>query len=101
MQDGTRVQVAGVVENGKYERITEEQRPAMFLPILQSPSSDATLVVRSNRSPQQLAAAVRSKMRELDSGLPIYIQSWNRELDPALFPSRMATLALGVMAQWA
>ena len=40
--------------------LTEDPQPAMFLPILQSPSSETCLVVRSNRDPQQLAAAMRS-----------------------------------------
>lgn len=97
MQDGTRVQVVGVVENGKYEFITEDPKPAMFLPFLQSTSSSTALVVRSNLDPQQLAQAMRSRALALDAGLPVYIQTWNQNLDPALFPSRMATLALGVM----
>ena len=55
-------------------------------------------MVRSNRDPQQLAAAIRSKLRELDPGLPVYIQTWNEEMDRALFASRMATVSLGVWA---
>ena len=69
----------------------------MFLPILQSPSSETWLVVRSNRDPQQLAAAMQSTLRDLDAGLPSYIQTWNKELDVALFASRMATISLGVL----
>ena len=69
----------------------------MFLPILQSPSSDTWLVVRSSRDPQQLAAAIRSKLRDLDPGLPAFIQTWNEEMDGALFASRMATVSLGVL----
>jgi predicted permease len=97
MQDGTRVQVVGIVENGKYGDITEDPRLAMFFPILQSPSSGTTLVVRSNRDPRQLAAAMRAKLRDLDAGLPPYIETWSKGMDPVLFASRMATLALGVL----
>jgi ABC-type lipoprotein release transport system permease subunit len=97
MQDGTRVQVVGVVEDGKYMSLTEDPQPAMFLPFLQSPSSASYLVVRSGRDPQQLAAAMRSKLRELDAGLPVGTQSWNSLLEVVLFPSRVATMALGVL----
>jgi ABC-type antimicrobial peptide transport system permease subunit len=97
MRDGTRIQVVGIVEDGKYNSLTEDPQPAMFLPILQSPSSETSLVVRSSRDPGQLVATMRSTLRDLDAGLPLYIQPWNKELDTALFPSRMATLALGVM----
>jgi predicted permease len=95
--DGMRIQVVGIVEDGKYNSLTEDPQPVMFLPILQSPSSGTSLVIRAGGDPGQLMVAVRSTLRDLDAGLPVYIQPWNTELDTALFPSRMATLALGVM----
>jgi predicted permease len=98
VDDGTRIQVVGIVEDGKYSpNITEDPRPAMFLPILQSPSTEAWLVVRSNGNSHQLAATIRSKMRDLDAGLPTFIQSWNEAMDGALFASRMAAASLGVL----
>jgi len=97
LQDGTRLQVIGVVENGKYQSITEEQQPAMFRPFLQSPMSLAFLLVRSNRNPQQLAAAMRSKLRELDASLPVDTKTWTNLLDVVLLPSRVATVSLGVL----
>lgn len=97
LQDGTRVQIAGVVENGKYLSVTENQQPAIFLPSLQSPSSQAFLVVRSPRDPQELASAMRSKLRELDAGLPVDTKTWTTLLDIVLFPSRVATVSLGVL----
>ncbi len=96
-KDGTRIQVVGIVEDGKYNSLTEDQQPAMFLSLLQSPSSATYLAVRSDRDLTQLAAAVRSTMRELDAGLPLYMGPWNKELDTTLFGSRMAAMALGVM----
>jgi predicted permease len=95
--DGTRVQVVGVVEQGKYRSVTEDAKPAMFFPFLQAPSSDAWLVVRSARDSQQLAPAIRSALLNLDSGLPVYIQTWTMELNHTLFAARIATLALGVL----
>ena len=65
MPDGMRIQVVGIVEDGKYKTLTEDPQPAMFFPILQSPSSGTWTVVRSNRDPQQLAAAMRSTLRKL------------------------------------
>src|SRR5208337_4574206 len=97
-RDGTRLQVVGVVEDGKYTpNLAEDPQPAMFLPILQSPSSETWMVVRSNRDPQQLAAAIKSKLRDLDAGLPSFIQTWNKQMDTALFGPRMATVSLGVL----
>ena len=97
LQDGTRVQIVGVVENGKYLSITEDQQPAIFLPAVKSPLSQSCVVVRSNRDPQHLAAAIRTKLRELDAGLPFDVRTWNNLLVVALFPSRVATVSLGVL----
>jgi len=97
--DGKRIQVVGVVENGKYESLTEDPQPAMFFPLPQSPSSPTWVVVRSNHDPQQMATAMRSTLRDLDTGLPFSIQTWNKELDSStvLFGARMATVSLGVL----
>ena len=96
--DGKRELVVGIVEDGKYFYFNESQQPAMFLPISQTaPLNTVWLVVRSTRDAQQLAAAMRSKLRELDAGLPLEIETWTKGMDFALFPSRMATVCLGVM----
>ncbi len=95
--DGTRIQVVGIVEDGKYKTITEDPEPAAFLPILQAPSSSTWLVVRSKEDPQQLAAAMRGALRNLDEAVPFRIKTWDRQLDSALFASRVATVSLGVL----
>jgi len=96
-EDGTRVQVVGIVEDGKYFTLTEDPRPAMFEPFLQSPTGLSTLVVRSDRDPAQLAPAIRETLRALDDGLFLNIQTWTQGLDIALFAPRVATTALGVL----
>ncbi len=97
MRDGTRVQVVGLVKDGKYKNLTEDQQPAMFLPLLQSPASWTWLLVRSSRDPQQLAAAMRSVLRDIDPGMVLAIRPWSTELGGILFPSRMATVSLGML----
>ena len=97
LPDGTRIEVVGIAEQGKYGSLTEDPKPAMFLPFLQSPSSETWMVVRASRDPQQLGPAIRNTLRELDSGLPVYIQTWVKELDHPLFAPRVATLSLGVL----
>jgi ABC-type antimicrobial peptide transport system permease subunit len=91
------VQVVGVVEDGKYKTLSEDPQPAMFLPILQSPRTDTWLIVRSNRSPQDLAPALERTLHGLDPGLSFTINTWSRELGTALFAARAASLALGVL----
>jgi predicted permease len=97
LQDGTRIQVVGISENGKYGKLTEEPKPAMFLPILQWPSNSAWMVVRSSHDPQQLGGAIRSTLRQLDAALPVVIETRLDEIAGALFPPEVATVALGVL----
>jgi len=97
LRDGTRIEVIGVVEDGKYESLTEDPESALFLPITQAPISETNLVVRSNRDPQQVAAALHRTIHDLDRELPIFVESWDQQLDTALFPARMATVSLGVL----
>jgi predicted permease len=101
LRDGTRVRVVGLVEDGKYVNLTESQQPAMFFPLLQSPASWTWLVVRSKRDltrdPEQLAAAMRGVLRDIDPAMVLAIRPWSTELGGTLFPSRMATVSLGVL----
>jgi predicted permease len=97
LSDGTRIQVVGVVEDGKYSTIAEDPHPAMFLPILQFPSTAPWLVVRSSRDPRQIGEAIRTTLHKLDPGLPIVVEGRFDEIGATLFPSQMATIALGVM----
>ena len=100
-RDGTRVQVVGIVEDGKYESLTEGPKPVMFLSFLQSPSNQMSVVLRSDADPQHLAAAIRSKLGEVDSGLPYFIQPWSQAMNLVLFPSQAATVALGILGMMA
>ena len=95
--DGARIQVVGVVQDGKYVSVAEDPRPAVFFPTVQSPQSETWLVVRSERDPRQLGAEIRSKLRSLDRGLPLYVQTWNQQMDSALFVPRAATVSLGTL----
>jgi predicted permease len=96
-EDGTLVEVVGVVENGKYFSLTEPLAPAVFLPNQQKPWGETTLVVRAQRDPAELAVAMRQKLRELDPGMAVTLRTWTDLLSFALFPSRMATVSLGVL----
>ena len=101
MRDGTRIQVVGIAEDGKYNSLTEDPVPAMFLPILQAPSASTILVVRSRaggtNAPQQLGAAMRRALRRLDSGMPLEIETRDKPMAVLLFGPRMATVSLGVL----
>jgi predicted permease len=95
--NGSRAEVVGVVENGKYRTLTEDQQPAMFFSFLQQKGSGTFMLVRSKRDPQEIAGALQRAMRGLDPGLPFVVRTWNEEMGTALFAARVATVALGVL----
>ena len=101
MKDGTRIQVVGIAVDGKYNSLTEDPVPAMFFPILQSTSTSTILVVHSRPGSETasypLGAAMRSALRQLDLGMPLEIETRDKEMDTLLFGPRMATVSLGVL----
>jgi len=94
---GARAEVVGVVEDGKYRTLTEDQQPAMFFSFLQQHSGGTWLIVRSTRDPQEIAGALERTLRGLDPGLPFTLRMWPEEMNSALFAARVATVALGIL----
>ena len=73
------------------------RQPAMFLPILQSPSTATWLVVHSQRDPLRWGAAMRTGCAIWTQGCRFISRRGSGEMDPNLFAPRIATIALGVM----
>ena len=94
---GARAKVVGVVEDGKYRTLTENQQPAMFFSFLQRQSSGTWLLVRSERDREQISRVLERSLRGLDAGLPFVVKPWNEEMGSALFAARVAAVALGVL----
>ncbi len=105
MKDGTRIQVVGVAQDGKYSSLTEDPAPAVFVSVLQAPAIATTLVVRAGGqdglnadfNADTLAAAMRKKLRQLDAGMPVIIETRATPLQVNMFGPRMATVSLGVL----
>ncbi len=95
--DKTVYEVVGVVEDGKYDSLTEDPTAAMFWPLAQANEGHTTLVVRSQASPADVAPALNRVLTGIDSSLPFTLRQWPDALALVLFPARVATAALGVM----
>jgi ABC-type antimicrobial peptide transport system permease subunit len=105
-KDGTRMQVIGITPDGKYQSLTEDLSPALFVSILQSPMIATTLVVRAAARDHNahsridvdfLATAMRNKLHQLDAGMPVIVETRAAPLQVSMFGPRMATVALGVL----
>ena len=95
--DKTSYQIVGIVENGKYEMLTEDPRPAMFFPLDQGHEANTNLIVRSDFPPSEVASALNRTLRSIDPSMPFALRPWPDRLSLVLFPPRIATAALGVM----
>lgn len=88
-------QIVGLVEDGKYEALTEVPHPAVFFPISQMPNPTTMLVVRADRFDPGLATEIRNTIRRQDPAVPVYsLGPWREILGLALFPARAATIGL-------
>jgi predicted permease len=90
-------EIVGVVENGKYDSLTETPSAAVFFPLEQNPDSDTSLVVRSPLPEAEIVPEVRRRLAQIDPSLPFVLHSWPDALAFVLFPARAATATLGVM----
>jgi predicted permease len=97
MADKTPYQIVGVVENGKYDSLTESPWAAMFLPLEQNPDTDTSLVVRSQLPSGELVLQLRELLARIDPSVPFTFHTWSDALGFVLFPAQMATASLGVI----
>ena len=91
------IEIAGVMEDGKYNSLSENPMPAMFFPAAQYPSSDLSLVVRSSLPAPYVARILRNKLGKIDPNLAFTINTWPDALTVVFFPAQVATASLGVM----
>jgi macrolide transport system ATP-binding/permease protein len=90
------LEVVGVVKDAKYQQLTEQPRPQMYLPSPQQYRSVMTLHVRTERDPGELLAAIRREARSLDGNLPIFNAGLLSEhLRASLAPQRSVVALIG------
>jgi predicted permease len=95
-------EIVGVAEDGKYENLLEDSKPAIFYPILQMPNTSTTLIVRSGLPPAQIIPAVREAIYGVDRSIPIFtLSSWQDSLGFMMLPTLAATVALTVFGSLA
>ncbi len=90
------IQIAGVVEDGKYQSLGEDPELAVFLPVEQDYNGWTTLVARTPLDPAEAIGELRDAVSQLDRDMPIYnAGSLTEELAWPLLPSHIAAAILG------
>jgi predicted permease len=93
------IEVVGVVEDGKYHNMQESPQAVAYLALPQNAQSYMIFVARSQRAQSEMATALERTLSGFEPNAQIKVQSWTETLGGlnALFPSRAATVVLGVM----
>ena len=99
---GMPIQIVGIVADGKYFLTSEDPQECIFMPILQQPGTNTSLVVRIGRGASGTAATdmvptVRKVIHDLDPAIPIRSSdTWNKQLAFSFFPAQVATISLSL-----
>lgn len=102
MLSGTPIQIVGIVADGKYNTLSEDPSPAMFLPITQQGTSATALIVRMHPDPtgtttRDMVVTICNLVHELDPAVPIQDSSaWSSQLWLQLLSVRIATIVLSL-----
>ena len=106
VRNGDKIQIVGMVADGKYFLISEDPQEAMYFPILQRPSTVTSVIVRidpaskdpaSKMDVAEMANIVRKVVRDLDPAIAIRSSmTWTNQLAFSFFPAQVATVSLGL-----
>jgi putative ABC transport system permease protein len=92
-------QIVGVVGDVRGIELDREPDPAMYFHYRQFRWSTMTLAIRATGDSENLAAAVRTKVAELDAGLPVFeVRAMREMVSQAAAEPRMNSGLLGLFA---
>src|SRR5580700_10732737 len=81
---GPFIEIVGIVQDGKYQNVTEDPQPFFYVPLEQSYMSMRTLHVRTSVAPETLSLQLQSRVHELAPDLPItQVQTMTQSLEGA------------------
>jgi predicted permease len=90
------VTIVGVAKDGKYQRLNEEPRNYLYLPLAQNYRPDMVLHVRTDTDPATVMPSIRAAVRALDANLPLFDERTVEDhLQISTFIARLAASLLG------
>ena len=93
-------EIVGVVADVKYNGLSEDVQPAIYLSTAQVPTWGAALIVKTDLSdPLSLTSAIRREVQQLDPQLPIAeIATMDQKLSAAMSQPRFRTSLVALFA---
>jgi predicted permease len=81
---GPFLEIVGIVQDGKYQDVTEDPQPYFYVPFEQSYMSIRTIHVRTSVPPETLALQIESQIHELAPDVPVtQVQTMTQSLQGA------------------
>jgi predicted permease len=94
---GTVLEIVGIVRSGKYLAVSNPAPPMVYYPLAQAYSSRMSMIVRSEKSPDQLAEAARREIRAASADVPVFrTVSLATHLEEALSAERLSASLVSV-----
>jgi putative ABC transport system permease protein len=91
--------IVGVVREVKHARLDASLRESVYLPFAQIPIGGSSLAIRTSGRPENLIAAVRNQVREIDPDLPVTrIMPMTEVVARSVWQPRLYTALFGVFA---
>ena len=90
-------EIVGVVGSIKQSTLSEEARPAMYVPYAQLPYGGLTIVIRTNSDPISLAALARTEIHSVDPTIPVTnIRTMDEVFSASVEQQRFSMLLVGL-----
>jgi macrolide transport system ATP-binding/permease protein len=90
-------EVVGLARDTKYRDLREAPRMTMYVPLAQSYTTGATLLVRSSGPPADLVPLLRTELRALDPAMPLFnIRTVAEHVSNALYLDRLRAVLLSI-----
>ncbi|HEU4416245.1 MAG TPA: ABC transporter permease [Candidatus Angelobacter sp.] len=91
------LRVVGVAKMAKYSNMLEAAKPFFYVPLLQNPSAQVGLNVRTRLSPQAMETALAREVHALDANLALYeVTTLRVQVDQKNSSQRVAVTLLSV-----
>jgi predicted permease len=92
-------EIVGIVRDAKQAGVGRNTAPEIYVPMVQSPRSDMTLVIRTDSDLTSLISSVRNQVRNIDPAQPIFnINLMDRVIEESVYPQRFFMLIITILA---
>jgi ABC-type antimicrobial peptide transport system permease subunit len=91
-------EIVGIVQDGKYNSLSEKPDPYLFFSLLQAPSAELTLMVETGADPAAAAATVRNLLRQIDPRMPtMQMMTLEEHMRFAFYEPHLGAVVVGTL----